>query len=154
MSNDLNPECPHCNCKMGHYDSRKRIIRIPNGKCRYIVLRRLYCKHCHKLHLELPNFLIPHKHYAVKFIHTILNNAQNVLDVYSNYNYPSDMTKFRWITWYRTMLYESSKHLQDLCVTALSKFKLLLSQNSLLSSTKKLKRREMLCLIQIYYNLY
>lgn len=153
MSNELNPECPNCHCKMTHYDSRKRIFRRPGGKVSYIILRRLYCKHCKKMHLELPNFLIPNKHYAAKFIQTILNNARNVLDVYSNYNYPSDMTKIRWIAWYRAMLRETSKHLQDLYGTALSKLQLLLSQNSLLSSTKKLKRKALLCLIQIYYNL-
>lgn len=153
MSNELNPECPSCHCKMIHYDSRKRIIRRLDGKISYIILRRMYCKHCKKLHLELPNFLIPRKQYAAKFIQTILNNAQNVLDVYSNYNYPSDVTKFRWMSWYKNMLSNLFKSIKDLGISALSKFKLLLSQNSLLSSIKKLKYKHFLFLIQIYYKL-
>lgn len=51
--------CPVCGGRLYHYDSRSRAVRIDEEKKYYFLLRRLRCEGCHKLHLELPDFLLP-----------------------------------------------------------------------------------------------
>ena len=51
--------CPVCGGRLYHYDSRERSVRIDEDKLYCFVLRRLRCTLCHKLHLELPDFLLP-----------------------------------------------------------------------------------------------
>lgn len=51
--------CPICGGRLYHYDSRSRSVRVDEEKQYQFLLRRLRCKNCHKLHLELPSFLLP-----------------------------------------------------------------------------------------------
>lgn len=51
--------CPICGGRLYHYDSRARSVRIDEEKNYQFLLRRLRCEGCHKLHLELPSFLLP-----------------------------------------------------------------------------------------------
>ena len=51
--------CPICGGRLYHYDSRERSVRIDEEKYYHFLLRRLRCKDCSKLHLELPDFLLP-----------------------------------------------------------------------------------------------
>ncbi len=51
--------CPICGGRLYHYDSRERSVRIDEELFYYFLLRRLRCIDCVKIHLELPDFLLP-----------------------------------------------------------------------------------------------
>ena len=44
-------------------DSKRRTAITETGDRIAFNLRRLYCPRCKKLHLEIPDCLVPHKHY-------------------------------------------------------------------------------------------
>lgn len=58
------PGCPHCGGLMRIRDSKKRKMILSDGTVQIFVLRRYKCTVCGRVHLELPDVMIPHKHYA------------------------------------------------------------------------------------------
>lgn len=58
------PECPHCGGQMRIRDSKKRRMILADGTVQTFLLRRHKCTVCGRVHLELPDIMIPHKHYA------------------------------------------------------------------------------------------
>lgn len=69
--------CPVCGERLYHYDSRKRKAINLDGEKEVFLLRRLRCTNCHKIHLELPDFLIPCKRYFKEIIVDLLNGEDN-----------------------------------------------------------------------------
>lgn len=67
--------CPKCNGPLIVRDSKRRQLITTTGEVRPFLLRRLKCKHCNSLHLELPDFFVPHKHYSRDVITMALNGA-------------------------------------------------------------------------------
>lgn len=56
-------ECPSCNCKdalIGHGKRKRRVIGL--GKKRYILVQRMRCKYCGKIHTVHPEFIIRRYH--------------------------------------------------------------------------------------------
>jgi len=70
-------------------DSKKRIVKDAAGQEYIFNLRRLYCPHCNKLHTEIPDFILPNKHYSKRTI-------ENVLDGTCDYFSGDDRTITRW----------------------------------------------------------
>lgn len=64
----------------------------------HIQLRRLYCKHCKKLHLELPDCLVPRKHYALEVIENVVDDVSTPEDETTE-TYPVEKTMARWKEW-------------------------------------------------------
>ncbi|WP_423719515.1 DUF6431 domain-containing protein [Anaerotruncus rubiinfantis] len=62
------PVCPDCGRIMSVYDTRRRHAISATGAPRWFLLRRLLCPGCGKLHIELPDFLRPRKHYDSQVI--------------------------------------------------------------------------------------
>lgn len=60
--------CPDCRHLLSGYDTRKRVVIGDDGKPVAFLLRRLRCPKCAKLHLEIPDFISPHKHYSAETI--------------------------------------------------------------------------------------
>lgn len=56
-------------------DSVKRFIKISSAEKYGIVVRRLICEECGKLHRELPDFLLPHKHYPTQCIEAEIDSG-------------------------------------------------------------------------------
>ena len=67
------PLCPLCGAVMAGYDTRKRKSIDDSGERKTLLLRRLRCPQCGVLHLEIPEFLLPHKHYDREVISTVLS---------------------------------------------------------------------------------
>ena len=65
------PMCPECGVLMSGYDHRKRKAIGADGKPRIFLIRRLRCPVCRQLHAEIPDSLIPYKHYASEVIKTV-----------------------------------------------------------------------------------
>lgn len=67
--------CPICRGDLKPYDRRKRSAVNSDGKKNRYVLRRLRCQSCLKLHLELPDTLIPYKRYEVQVIEQVITGT-------------------------------------------------------------------------------
>ena len=92
------PACPCCSGDLIYRDRRRRIMRTFGGKASYIQLRRLRCLACRRLHLELPDCLVPQKHYALEVVEDVLDGASTPEDE-STENYPCEQTMCRWQFW-------------------------------------------------------
>lgn len=67
--------CPYCGNLLTGYDTRKRIVIGDDRKPTTFLLRRLRCGTCRKLHLEIPSFIAPHKHYSAETIRQVLQEG-------------------------------------------------------------------------------
>lgn len=65
------PLCPACGVLLSGYDTRPRRVVDSSGTVLLFQLRRLRCPACHRLHLELPDFMRPYKHYASPVIEAV-----------------------------------------------------------------------------------
>ena len=61
-------------------------------------MRRLLCKHCDRLHTELPDVLVPQKHYGTEVIENVVDGVSTPDDV-STEDYPCEKTMARWKEW-------------------------------------------------------
>ena len=64
--------CPICNGSLGVIGSRKRSVILSSGEKRKLMIRRLKCIQCDKIHHELPDCVVPYKRYVTKAIEEIL----------------------------------------------------------------------------------
>lgn len=53
--------------------SRNRVCIWEDGELRILVIRRLRCTDCEKVHHELPDFLVPYKRHVSKTIESIVD---------------------------------------------------------------------------------
>ena len=68
--------CPDCRRLLTGYDTRRRTVIGDDGKPVVFLLRRLRCSECEKLHLEIPDFIAPYKHYSAETIrHALLEGG-------------------------------------------------------------------------------
>ena len=100
--------CPFCSSSLAIRDSKNRKALKDDGVKRIYRLRRLKCSACDTLHTELPDFMLPFKHYEASVIEEALEGP--------NGHCPADnSTMNRWRSWFernRTLI-ESS--LSSLC---------------------------------------
>ncbi|WP_423719511.1 DUF6431 domain-containing protein [Anaerotruncus rubiinfantis] len=88
------PICPSCGQKkMQLYGRRWRLVILPNGQKVHFSIRRLRCTRCLKIHHELPDFIIPHKHFAALCLIKALQKKDDVL-------FCENSTIYRWCRWY------------------------------------------------------
>ena len=90
--------CPCCGGKLRYRDRRRRIMRSYGGKTYHLWLRRLICPECQRLHLELPDVLVPRKHYASEVIENVVDEVSTEEDE-STEDYPCEDTMERWKSW-------------------------------------------------------
>ena len=64
--------CPICQATLRYRDSRPRIRKKEGGLKDQLIIRRFYCKNCHSYHNELPDCLVPYKHYETEVISGVL----------------------------------------------------------------------------------
>lgn len=58
------PVCPKCMGKLKVRDSKRRKVILSADEEQTFLLRRLKCTSCGALHVELPDLLLPYKHYS------------------------------------------------------------------------------------------
>jgi len=68
--------CPICGGKLSAYDRKARKVRTQAGEIETLLLRRLRCKHCQRLHTELPDFLVPYKRFCRESIEDVLAKSR------------------------------------------------------------------------------
>jgi hypothetical protein len=69
------PLCPSCGSLCSGYDTRSRRLVGGDGSVTVYRLRRVRCPLCNALHLELPDFMRPRKHYAEEVISGVLEGG-------------------------------------------------------------------------------
>ncbi len=73
-------------------------MKTYGGETMHILLRRLVCKHCKHIHIELPDILVPRKRYALEVIENVVDGVSTVEDE-STEDYPCESTVLRWKDW-------------------------------------------------------
>ena len=68
--------CPICGGDLAAYDRKSRKARTQFDGIIVLLLRRLRCRHCKKLHTELPDFLVPYKRYSRECIEDVLAGSR------------------------------------------------------------------------------
>lgn len=73
--------CPVCQGMLRYRDSRPRIRKKEGGTRERLMIRRFRCQNCHSYHNELPDCLVPYKHYEAEVIAGVLDEV--ILPEYS-----------------------------------------------------------------------
>ncbi len=68
--------CPACKVLMSGYDTRRRHCIERDGTYRWYLLRRLRCPECKRIHLEMPDFMEPKKHYNAQLIRDTVSGIE------------------------------------------------------------------------------
>lgn len=95
-------------------DSRKRGVIDGDGETKIFRLRRLQCEICNKLHIELPSFIQPFKHYAADVIETVLDGGVDDCPAEAS-------TMKRWREWFSSAAPYIERALAAIKLTNLSK---------------------------------
>lgn len=70
-----NSICPICSSsKLASIGSRQRKVLDGNGETLLLVIRRLRCRNCNRIHHELPDLIVPYKRYSSEEIETIIES--------------------------------------------------------------------------------
>lgn len=87
--------CKKCGTKLKHYDRVKKVVKSKGGKKRYIWINRYICPVCGEIHRELPEDILPYKHYESEIIRGVIEGLIDE-NTYGFEDYPSSMTMHRW----------------------------------------------------------
>lgn len=68
--NEMN--CPNCGKNLKRHDCVKRHYRTKGGVRKYILVERMKCIDCRKIHRVIPDFLCAYKHYEKEIISGVL----------------------------------------------------------------------------------
>lgn len=94
VSNDV-LVCPNCKGVLKYYDSVKRIVRTDNGQILWTRINRLVCCDCNATHRQLPQYLLPYRHYEERIINGFLSGALTS-DNLAFEDYPCETTVKEW----------------------------------------------------------
>ena len=86
--------CPCCGGTLYVIGSRKRKSIKSSGEVIILMIRRLRCQSCQRIHHELPDLLVPFKHYDSESIEMVITNPPN-LPVAAD-----ESTLYRWRSWF------------------------------------------------------
>lgn len=89
--------CPCCGGHLKVLGSRRRTCIIGSGEKMVLVIRRLRCTQCKRIHHELPDRLIPYKRHVRKSIEAVIIEDTN-LSVSAD-----ESTLRRWKSWFNDM---------------------------------------------------
>ena len=92
--NEVN--CPYCGGELKYYDKVQRIVRTRYDKVYYIWVRRYRCHDCSKMHRELPDLLLPYKHYEREVILGVIEGFITP-DTLGFMDHPCEATMLQWI---------------------------------------------------------
>lgn len=97
---DVTYYCPDCGEELVHRDYKDRIMRNEGFFRKFVIIERLKCKPCDRLHTALPDFLVPYKHYIAEVISGVLDKVVTSEDL-DGEDSPCERTMRRWILWFR-----------------------------------------------------
>ncbi|MDA8220787.1 MAG: DUF6431 domain-containing protein [Desulfitobacterium hafniense] len=91
--------CPCCGEQLNVIGSRKRICKNNEGQTKVLVIRRLRCVDCHRIHHELPDCLVPYKRYESNCIECAVSDGSGLTDVAAD-----NATLYRMRVWFNSVL--------------------------------------------------
>lgn len=86
--------CPCCGERLNVIGSRRRKYLTSQSLPKVVVIRRLRCRHCGRIHHELPDILVPYKRYASEAIESV------VVDEAALSVAVDESTIMRWRQWF------------------------------------------------------
>jgi len=89
--------CPCCDAKLEVIGSRPRKYISSDGNRHTLVIRRLRCTTCRKIHHELPDILVPYKRYDSQSIESTLTSEGNLTVA------AEKSTIKRWMSWFHSL---------------------------------------------------
>jgi len=144
--------CPVCQERLHYRDSRKRIRKKEGGMKDLLMVRRFHCNHCHSYHTELPDCLVPFKHYETEVISGVLDGVVSPDDLDSE-DYPSYPTMLRWLQWFNENLERIQGYLRDIGFNLLHLGEsILFSQDSLLEVIRNKYQNWLELILRLIYN--
>jgi len=87
---------PCCGEVLKIIGSRRRKVVGEDGEQRVLVLRRLRCSNCRKVHHELPDCVVPYKRYESGCVEQVVSESSETLTVAAD-----EATVRRWKNWFR-----------------------------------------------------
>ena len=91
--------CPCCGGDLFGIGSRKRKYIKGSGESCFLVIRRLRCRQCNRIHHELPDILVPYKRYDSQSIEAVVT-GNSPLSVAAD-----ESTLARWRSWFQSNSY-------------------------------------------------
>ncbi len=115
--------CPLCGAQLRPYDRRTRQVKDKLGDSKVYSLRRLRCQNpsCHRLHIELPDFILPYKRYEVEVFEQLAGSGETLAPYESR-------TRRRMKRWYEHFVEVAQailalpSHVSDLSLSVLAKY--------------------------------
>ena len=89
-------------------------MKCYNGEKKTFSLRRMRCARCKRLHIELPDILVPNKHYAAELIENVVDGVSTP-DNLSTENYPCERTMQRRKDWILKNRQQIDGYLKSIC---------------------------------------
>lgn len=86
--------CPLCHGALTVSGSRQRTRRPPDGTRQVLIIRRLYCVACERIHHELPDCLVPYKRYDADSLETFAREGHTAAIA------ADESTFDRWEAWF------------------------------------------------------
>jgi hypothetical protein len=86
--------CPCCGDSLKVIGSKRRVWYRSSGVQETLVVRRLRCKSCERIHHELPDVIVPYKRYGSESIEPVVSEAKPV-DVAAD-----ESTLYHWRKWF------------------------------------------------------
>jgi len=122
--------CPVCDEPLSGYDTRQRHGKESDGSKKIYLIRRLRCSGCNRIHTELPDFLVPRKHYVAEVIESQIDGASD--------DCPADNSTIqRWLNRFKVIAIQIEGMLRQLWMVEHKMLYPLSSSNSLLESIRK-----------------
>ena len=90
--------CPHCHRSLRVIGSRRRVRRTPEGVRLVLIIRRLRCDPCARIHHELPDCLVPYRRYDADSLEAFATEGSAAAVAAE----PSTFT--RWHAWFRVWI--------------------------------------------------
>jgi len=102
--------CPCCGGQLSVIGSRPRKSIKGSGEVIQLVIRRLRCGDCRRIHHELPDLLIPYKRYDAESIEHVITEPTSL-------NIAADeSTLYRWRSWFLAWLTYAQGCLQSIAI--------------------------------------
>lgn len=146
------PGCPYCGGHLRYRESRLRIRKQEGGSSDHLRIRRFRCSACGSYHNELPDLLLPYKHYEAEVISGVLDGIVTPDDQDSE-DYPSLSTMLYWLHWFCSNLANIEGYLRNAGYRTLQLGEdFLFSDHSLLESVRNRYDSWLEKIIRVIYN--
>lgn len=87
--------CPVCQGPLVVVGSRPRSVIKPTGEKTWVIIRRLRCTSCRRIHHELPDIVVPYRRHQATSIEDVVGDEQGAVSVAAD-----ESTLGRWRRWF------------------------------------------------------